>query len=102
MATWIDVTGDPAYAYDERPDYGPACPGPHIHRWTLTVEDESVSIDSGCSDCDGCMELYMVTTELTGRLEFEHEHLPDRCPNAIRSLPCDCNFWWRFTPEPPS
>ncbi len=84
---------------DERPTLGPPCPGYSVHRWTLIIEDGSVLLGSGCDECDLHLATEEVTTELTGRLSFEHEHDGGRCPNAIRFLPCDCNYWWRFTPE---
>lgn len=83
---------------DERPVYGPVCPGPLIHRWTLTLED-GASINSGCYECDFKIELHDVFFETHGRLAFRHEHLDEPCPNAIRFLPCDCNYWYEFIQE---
>lgn len=82
----------------ERPEYGPPCPGPTTHRWTLRLESDDVSVRSGCAECDAWMETYMVDAELVGRLTFEHEHEPRPCPNFLDG-PCDHAWWWRFTPE---
>jgi hypothetical protein len=84
---------------DEGPEYGPACPGPQTHRWTLTIDGGDTGIGSGCSDCDAWMETHMFAVDVTGTLTFEHEHQGAPCPNANRFLPCDCNYWWRFTPS---
>lgn len=85
---------------DDRPVLGPPCPGPHIHRWTLILENEDLSLGCGCLACELSVDVLAdVTAEVRGRLSFEHEHGDRGCPNAIRFLPCDCNYWWRFTPE---
>jgi hypothetical protein len=90
---------------DERPYFGPPCPGPDVHAWTIVGEgDGALSIQSGCPDCDLWYDMESLLAEIRGRLTLEHDHdaTGGRCPNALRMLPCDCNFWWRFTPEPTS
>jgi hypothetical protein len=87
-------------AFDDRPTYGPRCPGYETHRWTLGVEDGEIFLHSGCQDCDFAIEFHEVAAHVTGRLSFEHAHLPGRCPNFMQFIgPCDCDYWFRFIPE---
>ncbi|HEV2928416.1 MAG TPA: hypothetical protein VGW74_06975 [Propionibacteriaceae bacterium] len=85
------------YDFDGRPIYGPSCPGPHIHRWVLRVEDETVSLSSGCEECDG-FDLCEVLAEVPGRAAWEDEHPVGHCPSFLDG-PCDHASWLRFTPE---
>lgn len=91
----MPITWEPS---DYRPPYGPPCPGPHIHEWTLTAEnaDEYVTIGSGCPDCDAWFSPAdgHLAFRATGRLVFEEEHPPGRCPHLGE---CDHGHWWRFT-----
>lgn len=91
----VDETTEPT-----GPLHGPPCPGVASHRWTLSVEEGDISLRSGCDECDAIWEPHYVEMgELPGRLSWEHDHEPGRCPNALRFLPCDCNVWLQFTPE---
>lgn len=84
---------------DDRPIYGPPCPGFSIHKWAMIIEEGSVMLGSGCAECDRYIEVHEIVAEFFGHLSFEHEHGDGGCPNAIRMLPCDCNYWYRFEIE---
>lgn len=86
--------------YDDRPEYGPRCPGPATHRWHLTVDGGDLAVGSGCPDCDlWQFPIEALSVTLTGSVMFHHAHGEGRCPNAARFLPCDCDYWWEFRPE---
>lgn len=86
-------------AFDNREVHGPPCPGLHIHRWSLSIEEGDIVLTSGCEECDWAFEHdYVEMRPLTGRMVWEREHAPGDCPSFLDG-PCDHGYWVRFIPE---
>ena len=70
------------------------------HTWKLTIEEGRIGLTSDCESCDesvfGAMGTEIVEmAEITGRLDFCHDHLGK--PHGFGV--CDCNYWWQFVPD---
>lgn len=91
MTEWVPIE------VDDRPECGPACPGPETHSWRLSIEMGQASISSGCPECDLQMDPgFDLGLEVVGRMEVWQDH-----PNLggwHGDVRCDCNWGWNFIP----
>lgn len=94
MLDWVKIEN-----FDDRPTYGPPCPGYKTHPWRLTVYEGRASVSSGCAECDesvmgpaGGEDLIMdveVTGTLLSRLEVYHPY----------GASPEYDHWWEFVPD---
>jgi hypothetical protein len=83
--------------FDDRPDYGPHCPGIDTHPWRLSVYEGRVVLYSGCASCDDAVmgpvggEDVNMDVEIVGRLSSHLETY-----RTVDSTEYD--HWWVFVP----
>lgn len=81
---------------DDRPVFGPPCPGPTSHRWSLTIEEGQVTLLSGCDDCQDVVfgpangEDVAMNVTVSGRLDSHLERYGWETP--------EYDHWWEFVP----
>lgn len=83
---------------DDRPVYGPTCPGPNTHTWCLTVYEGKASVSSGCSECDEVVmgpaggEDLIMDIQVPGKLLSHLE--------TYRGFDyVEYDHWWEFVPD---
>lgn len=80
-----------------------ACPvGVEGHEWRITIHVGSLNMTSGCEQCDqevlgyADIDIIEMPTEIVGTIKYAEDH-----PNLGGwhfDTPCDCNWWFEFTP----
>ena len=78
--------------WDDRPVYGPPCPGIDTHRWNLAIEGGQMSLYSGCETCDDAV------LSPVGGEDVEMRRITGSLRCHVEKAMGEVDVWWEFVP----
>lgn len=93
MLDWAKIEN-----FDDRPIYGPRCPGYTTHPWRLSVHEGRASLTSGCADCDEAVMGPVGGEDLEMEIEITG-HLLSHLETYRTWDTTEYDHWWIFVSE---
>lgn len=90
---WVEMP-----AFDDRPIYGPRCPGIDTHPWRLSIYEGAMALTSGCAECDEAVLGPVGGEDVFMEVDIQG-HLVSHLETYHTLNGTDYDHWWIFVPE---